>query len=459
MYAPASHGYDACSMQARALLLAVPSMAMAMVGFAMFGPGAVQPFDGARIRGGPMEGMRRLSWRITVLERFRSIDSTRDIGAIAVRARTSAGPEVVAHCHTRNDGTCDVELDFSAELSGPIHAVVTAEASGAILAQGELTGDATGWGLSPGHPAHLTGSTSGDFAIDVYARRGIFAAPFRDELVVHVRDGEAPLGSARVTLRTDAADLDDATAASRVETNGADTSVTVVSSERGEITFGITPRMHAVAVDIDVGALGRSGGWHGILPVVPGAIWLDPGPLTHGKLRVVAPVPREFAYATLATPSARLWAGIIPLTADARGFAAGEIDWPGPPRPMAPPGGPPHPPENTWLTVASDPLASGAGTVGWPVPGESIRDERPFRDQLLLDGLPAAEKRDQDRRYRARALSAVALGAAAILEGVLLAHSAQARGVRAWAWTAIAIATVAFAFAAVGLVVMWKTSS
>jgi hypothetical protein len=88
----------------------------------------------------------------------------------------------------------------------------------------------------------------------------------------------------------------------------------------------------------------------------------------------------------------------------------------------------------------------------------AVLDERPFRDLLLLDGLPAAEKRDQDRRYRARTLSAIALGAAAVLEGVLLAHSAQARGVRAWAWTALAIATVAFAFAAIGVVVMWKTS-
>jgi hypothetical protein len=93
------------------------------------------------------------------------------------------------------------------------------------------------------------------------------------------------------------------------------------------------------------------------------------------------------------------------------------------------------------------------------VPNDTIRDERPFRDELLLDGMPTAEKRDQDRRYRARTLSAVALGAAAILEGIFLAHGSGARGVRAWAWTAIAIATVTLAFAAIGIVVMWKTST
>ncbi|HMI86442.1 MAG TPA: hypothetical protein VK550_20255 [Polyangiaceae bacterium] len=442
-------------MQARTLLLAVPSLAMVVVGIAMFGPGAVQPFDGARIRGGPTEGLRRLSWRITVLERFRSIDSTRDIGAIAVRARNGDQSEARARCQTRNDGTCDVMLDFSADVSGPIHAAVTAEGDGAILAEGDFAGNTAQWGQAPGHPARLLGKASGDFTVDVDARRGVFAAPFRDDLVVTVHDGDAPLRDAKVTLRTDAADLDNAPAS-----NDPETSLTLVSSERGEVTFGVAPRMHTVAVDIEVTALGRSAAWHGILPVVPGAIWLDPTSYANGAIRVWTPVPRDVAYVTLATPSARLWGGVIPLvSSDPRG-PRGHIDWPAGTR--APETGTPEP---MWVTLSSDPLQTSAGTVGWPVSRASwpvhptaILDERPFRDLLLLDGMPAAEQRDRARRYRARSLSAVALGAAALLEGVLLAHGAQARGFRAWAWTAIAIATVALAFAAIGVVVMWKTT-
>jgi len=455
MYAPASQGYAACSM-VRTLLLAVPSLAMAVVGLAMFGPGAVQPFDGARIRGGPSVGLRHLSWRITVIERFRGIDSTRNIGPIVVRAREGDRPEAVAHCRTQSDGTCDVAFDFSAAIGGSMHASITAEASGATLASGEISGNAADWGRLPGHPARLTGRSSGDFAIDVDARRGIFAAPFRDDLVVTVRDGDAPLRGANVALRTDAADLEGAPAS-----NDPETSLTLVSSAAGEVRFGVTPRMHTVAVDIDVTARGRSAAWHGILPVVPGAMWLDPTSSFQGSIRLLAPVPRDVAYVTLATPSARLWGGVIPLVAgDTRGFAHGGIDWPAVAR--APETGTHEP---IWVTLSSDPLQTSAGTVGWPVARVSwpvsptaVLDERPFRDLLLLDGLPAAEKRDQDRRYRARTLSAIALGAAAVLEGVLLAHSAQARGVRAWAWTALAIATVAFAFAAIGVVVMWKTS-
>jgi hypothetical protein len=440
-------------MRTQALLLTVPSVAMAVVGFAMFGPGAVQPFDGARIRGGPFEGLSAVSWRITVLQRYRSIDSTRDIGQIVVSARDRAGHEARAYGSTGRDGTCDVSLDFRATVTPPLHAIVTLEATGATLAEGDLVHNAAGWGESPGHPVLLTGSTSGDFAVEVRARRGIFAAPFRDELTVVARENGAPLGGAKVTLRTEGADLDggaigDSTTSARV----------VITSERGEATFGVTPRMHAVDADIDVAIEARGAAWHGLLPVVPGAIWLDPDRLaTAATIRVVAPVPREFVYATLANATTRLWGGLIPLTTDSRGFAVGEIDWPIE-RPRSVHGPAPLVGASAWLTLASDPLASGAGTVGWPVRDDGSDGERPFRDQLLIDGMPAAERRDQDRRYRARSLSAVALGAAAVLEGVLLARDSAARTLRAWAWTAIAIATVALAFAAIGVVVMWKTS-
>jgi hypothetical protein len=443
-------------MSTRPLLLAVPSMALAVVGLAMFGPGAMLPFDGARIRGGPTEGLRRHSWRITVLQRFRSIDSTRQIGALTVRARNADRPEVLARCRTTYDGTCDVALDFAAEVTGPIHAVVTADADGALLAEGDVQSNVADWGRSPGHPAQLVGRATGDFAVEVFARRGVFAAPFRDDLVVTVRDGETALAGARVTLRTDAAALEGVAVSDDPET-----SQTLVSSDRGEVSFGVTPRMHTVAVDVEVTALARTAAWHGILPVVPGAIWLHPSSYAQGGILIYTPVPREVAYLTISTPSARLWGGVIPLhSGDSRGFSSGGIAWPDIVR--VPETGTHEP---VWITLSSDPQQTSAGTVGWPVSRASwpvmptvILDERPFRDLLLLDGMPAAEKRDQARRHRARTLSAVALGAAAVLEGVLLAHGAQARGVRAWAWTAIAIATVTLAFAAIGVVVMWKTS-
>jgi hypothetical protein len=480
MYAPASHGYDDGSMRAQHVLLAVPSVAMAVVGFAMLGPGAVQPYDGARVRGGPTIGLRHLSWRIAVLQRFRGIDSTRNIGAVAVRVREGDKPEKIARCQTNGDGICDVLLDFPAEIRGPVHATVVVGSTGATLADGDIAGDADAWGRDLGHPARLRGQASGDFSVELSARRGVFAAPFRDDLIVTVRDGTTAVRGAKVTLKSDALDLADV-----IPPDHGDVTQTFVTSEQGEAVFQVTPRMHTVDVDVEVTSLGRTAEWHGLLPVVPGAIWLDPASITEHGLSLMSPVPRDVAYVTLATATARLWSAAVPLSsmdlafrgdppprspgeehrvaAPPRplGFFQGGIAWP--PIARVPDAVTPPP---MWLTVSSDPTQTGAGTVGWPVgrigwpiKGTPATDERPFRDQLLLDGMPAAEKRDQHRRNGARALSGIALGAAAVLEGVLLAHHARARGIRAWAWTVMAVAIVALAFAAIGVVAMWKTSS
>lgn len=472
MYAPASHGYDDGSMRTQAVLLAVPSIAMAVVGFAMLGPGAVQAYDGARIRGGPTLGLKHISWRVAVLQRFRGIDSTRSPGKLRIQVHDGDKPETVAHCQTTSDGVCDVTFDFAAEISGPLRTAVFVESTGARLAEGDVAGDSAAWGRDLGHPARLRGQASGDFTIETSARRGVFAAPFRDDLIITVRDGTTPVRGAKVTLKSDALDLADV-----LPSEHGDVTQTLVTSDQGEAVFQVTPRMHTVDVDIDVMHLGRTAEWHGLLPVVPGAIWLDPASVADRAMRLMSPVPRDVAYVTIATENERLWSAAVPVgTVDLDysgalppiqkgmnplAFSMGHIDWPAVARtPDA------QAPKPMWLTVSSDPRQTSAGTVGWPIgrigwpiKGTPAADERPFRDQLLLDGMPAAEKRDERRRNGARALSGIALGAAAVLEGVLLAQRSHARGFRAWAWTVMAIAVVALAFAAIGVVAMWKTTS
>lgn len=439
------------TMRSQAILLAIPSVAMTVVGFALFGPGSIRPFDGAQIWGGPTAGLRKLSLRVAVVERMRGVDSMHDLGGLVIRARAAEGSEQVVRCRTRADATCDVELDFGREIQGGVLATVTTENELETLVTGEITG-ASVWGGAL-RPARLLGQSSGELQIALYARRGIFAAPFRDELVAEVTRGGAPVSGASLTIRAVAADLDGALP---------DGSVRIVADAAGRARLGIKPLTHNLEVNVAAEAPGGvAGGFDGVLPVVPGAMWLDPTPVTEGRLRVVSPVPREIAYATLATPSARLWGGIVPLSADAQGFAQGEIAWPSVDRDAQGP---------FWLTLSSDPRGSGAGTVGWPLtrPGNAdkeplARDERTFRDKLLLDGMPAAEQRDVARRRRARTLSAIALGAAAVLEGILLAETsrqkgAHQKGAQSWARFAVAIATIILAFAAIEVVVMWKTA-
>src|SRR5262249_2512968 len=156
----------------------------------------------------------------------------------------------------------------------------------------------------------------------------------------------------------------------------------------GEATFVLAPRSHTVEASVEASFAGLTGTWESLLPVTPGAMWLDPASLPSKKIRVESPTPRDTAYATLATPTARLWGGVVSLSTDERGNTAGAIDWP-----LT--GAPPS--EAMWLTIASDPRASGAGTVGWPIFAPGPADERPFRDWLLLDGMPMAERRDGER--------------------------------------------------------------
>jgi hypothetical protein len=425
-------------MLARTLQLAVPSLAMAVVGFALFGPGAVRSFDGAQIWGGPTEGARRLSWRVLGVERFRGIDSTKDLGPIVVRAR-GAGLDAVAKCTTRRDGSCDIDLPLTSEARGAVHVEVTTEDGRVELASGDVARDAAGWDKGPPHPRRLAGASRGDLAVEVEARRGIFAAPFRDDLVVGVKRADSPVRGAKITLQTDGARIAGAL--------DSDAGATVTTSDRGEATFSLEPRLHTVEVSIEAAAVGLEGRWEGVLPVIPGAIWLDPS--DGALLRVVSPVARDVAYATLSSRTARLWGGVIPFAPDGRGYSVGTLA-----RTLADA----DPREPVWLTLASDPRASGSGTVGWPVNAAALAEgELPFRDWLLLDGMPAAERRDADRRGHARRLAAAALGAAAVIEGVLLARGSYGKGARSYVWLVVAIATVALAFAALGLVAMWRT--
>ncbi len=435
-------------MRSQAILLAIPSVAMTVVGFALFGPGSIRPFDAAQIWGGPTTGLRKLSLRVAVVERMRGVDSMHAVGGLVLRARADDGAEQLVHCRTRADATCDVEIDFGRELQTRIWATITGDNELETLASGEIVG-ASQWGGAT-RPARLVGQATGDLRVALYAHRGIFAAPFRDELVAEVTRDGAPVPGATLTFHADAAELDGALP---------DASARVVTDVAGRGSVGIKPFTHTLEVSITAEASGVTGAFDGVLPVIPGAMWLDPTLIKGGTLRVTSPVPREIAYATLATGSARLWGAAVTLESNSMGFASGEVPWPT----IDDSGQSP-----LWLTLSSDPRGSGAGTVGWPIPRPGgkdhepfAREERAFRDKLLLDGMPSAEQRDVARRRRARTLSAVALGAAAVLEGVFLAETSRQKeemGARSWARLAIAIATIVLAFAAIEVVVMWKTA-
>ncbi len=152
-----------------------------------------------------------------------------------------------------------------------------------------------------------------------------------------------------------------------------------------------------------------AGKWAGRLPVLPGAIWLEPpGGEAPGRLRLIAPAPRERAYVSIVGERGRVRGAAVPLARDAAGFWSGEATVALGEGAIA-------------AVIAGDPYEQGAGTVAWPIgPGAPERAVTPPRIALLADGLPAAEARERLRAGRARRAGLAVLGAAGLAEALLL---------------------------------------
>jgi hypothetical protein len=430
---------------ARTVMLAAPSVAMAVVGLALFGPGAARSFQTARVSGGPTEGSSSLSFRVAVTRRYRGIDSIVAGKSIELRA-TSRGDAAAARCVTGADGICDVELPLKKRTRGPIDLFVGAAGGNEpALASGTVEGSLARWAERPPRGPEIVGTRGGDLEIRLFALRGVFAAPFPDELQLSV---QGPGGDARarasVAMSLVGGDVIAGRGTPSSSTAGATT------DEQGLARWTAIPRAHAVEVNVEAHWKGAYGTFFGTLPVVPGAIWLEPDTGSKG-LRIVSPVPRARAYAMFATRTERVWGGTISLENDEHGFASAPVPWPDLRWPGA---------EPVWLVLSGDPESAGLGTVGWPILGDAgePRSEQSFADALLLDGMPAAEHRENDRRRRAAWLVALALGATAGLEAALVLASARSQGKGGLGRVVAAVAAIVLAFAAIGIVAMWKAA-
>ena len=67
-------------------------------------------------------------------------------------------------------------------------------------------------------------------------------------------------------------------------------------------------------------------------------------------------------------------------------------------------------PQPAWLVLSSDVDQNSAATIGWPLDvGPEPAQTFDVPDFLLLDGLPAAFQREQERRSRVRWLTGSAI--------------------------------------------------
>lgn len=379
-------------MLSRAVVV-VPAAAVTVTALVLLGPGAQRAAIGARVLGVPVDGTTTLALRVQVMRSLYNVEDSVAGVPIVVDASTAQGKIGDWIGESGPDGIAEASIASATPLHGSIEIRVVSPAVRGFLGSTEIA-------IPRGQPimttlAMLPGHVEGDLSMRVDAVRGVLAAPFSEQLRISV-EGGSPV---KLTLHATGAD------------------VTPEHLDIGPTGIGlvsIKPLAHQVDLDIEAAAEGGGKGrWSGTLPIVPGAKWMAPianDAAAKGEvpIAITSPVPRERAYVSLWSEGGRVGGLVVPLARDDAGFFRGEG------RAKIPPNA-----RIFYASVAGDALEQGAGTVSWPiVPPQGAVSAGPLR--LLSDGVPAAVDREKKRAWAARRSAIYVVGAAGLLEVLLL---------------------------------------
>lgn len=403
----AEAGY-AREMLGRTAIMVIPTVAVAVTALVLLGPGALRPALGVRLRGAPAAGAPVMALRLEAVRSLYDVDEVTALDGIHVDA-TAGGARLGGWSGDADkDGIAEVRLDSAAPITGPLEVVITR--AGVLLAHGTIP-------LRPADPIVMgrgivPGIAHGDLGIQVEAVRGVLAAPFPDTLAFTVSEllGGAPV-QADLELSVLGAELfkpgSSATAAAEA------LPLRLTTNDRGAARIVIKPLAHDVNLAITARTLEKTGRWEGVLPVVPGAAWIEPGSGL-GPLVVVSPAPHAFAYLSFWSEAGRVAGASLPLAKDADGFYRARVT------PLLPADA-----RTLYVNIAGDSLELGAGTVAWPLrPAEAAFTARPM--ELLLDGLPEGRALEKARAWSARRAGLAVIAAAALAEIVLLLYRSRA---------------------------------
>ena len=386
-------------MLGRGATYVIPVVAVVVTALVLLGPGAGRSAIGVRVRGLPREGSTALALRIETVRRASTVDDAVAVTGLSVEGTAAGAALGPWQGSTGSDGIAEVSLPTGQPLRGPVSLRVTR--GEAVLAEGPITIPPAAH-VAAG-PAVVGGVTTGDLSIQVEVLQGTLAAPFEGSLRLRlVGSGREPLRQPGVVLEVSMTGGELTAGQERVETD-----------RSGAATLQVKPLAHHVELTVTArDPAGRTGRWVGVLPVLPGAMRLEP--LGATELSVISPAPRERAYVSLLSDHGRVAGAVVPLVRDPAGFHAGRFAAELPPAPA-----------QLHAVVSGDPYEQGVGTVAWPIrPAEGAPAVQPIT--LLLDGLPAAELREMARANRARQLGLLVIGAAALLEVLLLVRVSRA---------------------------------
>ena len=394
-------------MLGRTAIVVIPTVAVAVTALVLLGPGALRPATAVRLRGVPTAGGRTVALRLEALTSLYDIDEVTALDAIHVDA-VAAGARIGAWSGDADkDGIAEVRLDSPAPIEGPLLVSVTRR--GVLLGRGTIP-------LRPAEPIAtkrgvLLGTAQGALGIQVEALRGVLASPFPETLTLSVSEalGGAP-AQADLEITALGADLSlPGSPAGAVEP----APFRLTTNDRGAARVVVKPLAHDVTLTITAKTLEKAGRWEGLLPVVPGAAWIDPASGA-GALTIVSPAPHAFAYLSFWSEQGRVAGASLPLAKDADGFYRARVT------PALPASA-----RILYVSVAGDPLEQGAGTVAWPLrPAEGLVAARPL--ELLLDGIPAARALETSRAWSARRAGLFVIAAAALAEILLLLYRSRA---------------------------------
>jgi hypothetical protein len=380
----------------RAATFVLPTVSVLVAALVFLGPGALRPAFGARVYGAPADGARALALRLEVVKSLYGVDEPSGVQDLLVEGSSPGQTLRAFHGPSgAEDGVVEALLEGTAPIRGPVAVGVTALGpKPRLLAAGEIPLQRAD--PAPLKPGRIQGKARGDLDIRVDALRGALAAPFPETLRMRVSPSglDVPLG-ARAQLEVSGA--------------GADvTPATATTDEHGVALFQVKALAHQIELDVQARAGDKSARWEGTLPVIPGAMWLGPPAAPGAPFQVISPARRDRAYVSFWTDEGRVAGAVVPLAKDALGFFAGEVKAPEVPGARF-----------LYAALAGDPLERGTGSVGWPIlPPEG--GVEPHRVALLLDGLPAAIGRENQRAWTTRRSGLVLIGAAALAEVLLL---------------------------------------
>jgi hypothetical protein len=376
----------------RGALYLMPSMAVLATAVLVLGPGRERPAVGVRVWGVPAAGATAAVWRVETIER--QFGSDQMIAIEGLELSVTQGPREIAAWHgaSAGDGVVEAAIQAAEPFAGSLG--VRVSRGNVALAQGEIAMRPAAALVFERRGAE--GSAKGPVALRVEIGRGVLASPFPGTLLVRAtREGKAAGG---VVLRPKA--------------EGAqvfETGLLPATDANGEATLHVQPTWHSVELQIEAADPRvdppEKSTWDGSLPVKPGALWVS---FDAAQRPVVPPAPRDRAYVSGLGDQGRVFGAVVPLVKSASGLFEGAL----PGEELARLG-------VRAVTVAGDAQELGGGTVTWPLDGTDAVAAAP-RVELLLDGVPLAERLEKKRAGSARLASVGVALVAGLFEAVLL---------------------------------------